>query len=103
MHVCPNSCAKYDFSFSETQQLIERDKLKSEIVPGLKWARRTHNGQAATIKYEYRVVCDTNYYGSKCKKYCKPRNNRFGHYTCNSDGIRVCIPGWTGPSCDKGG
>ena len=90
------------FFFRVTPELIERDKLQGKIVAGLKWEKRTHNGQAAEIQYEYRVVCDTNYYGKECKHYCKPRDDRYGHYNCDSSGSRVCMPGWTGDKCDDG-
>ena len=83
------------------QELIERDKLQGSLNPGVKWQKRTHNGQSATIQYEYRVICDHNYYGQKCNTRCTARNDRFGHYTCDSSGMRVCMPGWTGAECTK--
>ena len=48
----------------------------------------------------YRVVCQTNYYGSTCNVNCEGRDDDLGHYECNSDGDRVCLSGWTGlPNC----
>ena len=47
------------------------------------------------------MICDKNYYNSTCTVLCKPRNDQFGHYTCNSKGQKVCLEGWSGETCDK--
>ena len=43
--------------------------------------------------------CDTcipNYYpAGVCNTFCQPRNDSLGHYTCDSFGRRVCLPGYT--------
>jgi len=67
----------------------------------------------ATIQLSYRVSCSRsnfafpdcteclpNYYGINCDIFCRPRNDSSGHYTCNADGSRTCIPHYTGlPNC----
>ena len=85
-----------------TSQLIDRDKLQSRIVPSINWQSRTHNGATATIEYKFRVVCDKDYYGPKCMDYCRPKDDTYGHYTCDNIGEKVCKPGWTGPHCSAG-
>jgi len=46
------------------------------------------------LKYDFRLVCAEEYYGSDCDILCKPRNDNFGHYTCGGNGEKVCLPGW---------
>ena len=38
--------------------------------------------------------CAEFYYGTKCTKFCRPVNSCAGHYGCQSDGSKVCLPGW---------
>ena len=46
------------------------------------------------LKYDFRLVCSDEYYGTDCDILCKPRNDNFGHYTCGDQGEKVCLPGW---------
>ena len=46
------------------------------------------------LKYDFRLVCADEYYGTDCDILCKPRNDNFGHYTCGEQGEKVCLPGW---------
>ena len=58
------------------------------------------SGIANTVLYfRYGVYCNTHWYGSDCNTECVPVT---GRYTCNSNGGRVCEPGWQGASCDNG-
>lgn len=43
------------------------------------------------------VGCDANFYGSSCNILCVPRDDKQGHYTCNSRGHKVCNVGWIDP------
>ena len=91
------------FNLNEaTRDLIDRVKLQSRIEPSTKWTQRIHYGPTATIKYQFRVVCDRDYYGPKCLDYCKPRNDSFGHFTCDKSGRKICMTGWTGQQCITG-
>uniref|UniRef100_A0A8C5HQB4 Delta-like protein n=1 Tax=Gouania willdenowi TaxID=441366 RepID=A0A8C5HQB4_GOUWI len=53
----------------------------------------------ASIVYTIRVRCDEHYYGNKCNKVCRPRDDYFGHWVCDQMGNRDCMEGWTGPDC----
>lgn len=33
--------------------------------------------------------------------FCKPRDDQFGHYSCDSDGRKICLPGWHGATCEN--
>ncbi|XP_065833094.1 protein jagged-1-like [Oscarella lobularis] len=54
-----------------------------------------------TLSLQWRVRCNTYYYGN-CSVYCKPQDFfLLGHYTCDPQtGQRLCLAGWTGaPQC----
>ena len=59
-------------------------------------------GQSQSLDYEYRVKCDEHYYGDGCANLCRPRDDKFGHYTCSDNGDKICLPGWSGEYCTKG-
>lgn len=80
------------------QVVVERQSL----LPGPQWHNVSHVGAVASITFAFRVLCKQNYYGDTCSKVCVPRDDRLGHYTCDSDGTRVCLPGWKGQYCDEG-
>nr|NP_001071677.1 delta protein [Ciona intestinalis]BAE06370.1 delta protein [Ciona intestinalis] len=46
------------------------------------------------LRYAYRVKCKVHLYGSDCATHCHPRNDVFGHFTCDMHGNKVCMPGW---------
>ena len=54
-----------------------------------------------TFSYRYRVVCDAGYYGPGCSTSCLPRDDKFGHYACDNNGLKICDDGWTGQYCDR--
>ena len=60
-----------------------------------------HNGKNALFEYKIKVECDANYYGVNCAKNCEPRDDLYGHFTCDSDGQRVCLDHWQGEYCDE--
>lgn len=72
------------------------------INPNRQWQRLSHNGPVAQFDYQIRVTCDEHYYGFGCNKFCRPRDEFFGHYTCDSNGNKTCLEGWTGPECNTG-
>uniref|UniRef100_A0A1I8FHT9 Delta-like protein n=1 Tax=Macrostomum lignano TaxID=282301 RepID=A0A1I8FHT9_9PLAT len=47
-------------------------------------------------------TCYTNFYRQDCNTYCVAQNDDVnGHYTCDSNGRRVCMIGWTGADCTQ--
>ncbi|KAG9336604.1 hypothetical protein JZ751_002951 [Albula glossodonta] len=79
--------------------LIERSIRKGMINPGDDRQTIQHNGPVTSFNYTIRVKCDENYYGNKCNKQCRPRDDYFGHYVCDQFGNRGCMEGWMGPDC----
>ena len=56
------------------------------------------------IELRFRVRCEANYYGTDCAHYCVLTDDHSGHYSCDSNGYKVCLSGWTNPgqSCTQG-
>ncbi|XDV42015.1 hypothetical protein PO909_010772 [Leuciscus waleckii] len=84
---------------TDEENLIERHTHASMVNPGDHWQSIRHPGTTAHIEYRLRVRCDENYYGSKCNKQCRPRDDYFGHYRCDPSGNIVCLDGWMGVDC----
>ncbi|KAJ8009230.1 hypothetical protein DPEC_G00086730 [Dallia pectoralis] len=86
---------------NDNELLIERSVHTGMINPGDHWQTIQHDGPVAHLEYRIRVRCDENYYGNKCNKQCRPRDDYFGHYSCEQSGNRVCLKGWMGEDCRK--
>ena len=53
------------------------------------------------VTFIARLRCPSDYYGPQCQKLCKTYDdNVLGHSTCDSDGYRLCLPGWHGLDCN---
>lgn len=65
------------------------------------WTQHADESEYSSIQYDFRVTCDTHYYGKGCADLCRPRDDQFGHYTCSSTGSIVCLSGWQGDYCTK--
>ena len=63
-------------------------------------SRRAYTGVHGNSRIElsFRVQCAANFYGSNCATRCVPRDDSGGHYRCGSNGERICLSGWSGPS-----
>ena len=46
------------------------------------------------IELRFRVQCEAHYYDPDCSRYCVYTDNQNGHYSCDSDGYKVCLDGW---------
>ncbi|XP_076312716.1 protein serrate isoform X4 [Tachypleus tridentatus] len=87
-------------SKSFRDEVIERHMYSGIITPSAEWHQLSHPGTTATINYRIRVTCDPYYYNYTCTKFCRPRHDRFGHYTCSKQGDKICLVGWKGPNCE---
>ncbi len=94
-------CVKIDISGADGK-LIEKASHSGMINPSPQWQKLTHNGPVAQFEYQIRVSCDEHYYGFGCNKFCRPRDEFFGHYTCDYNGNKTCLEGWSGPDCNTG-
>ncbi|XP_054720792.1 protein jagged-1-like [Uloborus diversus] len=82
------------------ERVIERHVFSGVQIPGYEWKLKYHRGRAARFNYKYRVLCSEHYYDYTCAKFCRPRNDMFGHYSCDEQGDKVCLDGWHGPTCE---
>lgn len=85
-----------------TNNIIEEATYSGIIDPSAEWHTLNHRGPRARLTYRVRVKCDTHYYNSTCTKFCRPRNDKFGHFICDVNGDKECIEGWKGSTCDIG-
>ena len=77
--------------------LIDRVIINANLAAGSSISATTYTGfyGKATMRMAVSVRCDTNFYGSNCVRYCAPRDDSTGHYTCDGNGNIVCRSGWT--------
>uniref|UniRef100_A0A8C7UKF1 Delta-like protein n=1 Tax=Oncorhynchus mykiss TaxID=8022 RepID=A0A8C7UKF1_ONCMY len=78
---------------------IEKAVQSGMINPSRQWQSLKHNGPVGQFEYQIRVSCDEHYYGFGCNKFCRPRDDFFGHYNCDHNGNKTCLEGWSGPEC----
>ncbi|XP_076803894.1 uncharacterized protein LOC143447846 [Clavelina lepadiformis] len=102
LHVNENSTNNI-ISTGSSEVLISKLIKSTSLLPATRsdrrWTRPTPYRHLKTeLRYSYRVVCQENLYGPSCSKFCRPRNDVFGHYNCDENGDKVCLPGWTGES-----
>lgn len=72
------------------------------INPEDRWKTLQFNGPVANFEVQIRVKCDENYYSALCNKFCGPRDDFVGHYTCDQNGNKACMEGWMGEECKQG-
>ncbi|CAH1792098.1 unnamed protein product [Owenia fusiformis] len=83
------------------RELISQLAKQASREVGPHWSQKHYHSGSSDLFYRYRVVCDEHYYGNKCTEYCKPRDDKNGHYTCNDEGEKVCLDGYTGAYCNE--
>lgn len=101
------TCILTFFSFppsSDTNNpefLISFIAIQRQMGVGTDWSQNMQTEKQTELRYSYRFICSESYYGESCSKKCSPRDDRFGHYTCNRDGQLSCLPGWKGKYCEE--
>ncbi|CAH0594416.1 unnamed protein product [Chrysodeixis includens] len=91
-----------DFAYPEADAgLIEEAWWSGIVEPSAEWHALQHAGATAAVAYRVRVLCQPNYYNTTCTTFCRPRDDKFGHYSCTAEGDKRCLPGWQGDNCEK--
>ncbi|CAH1637990.1 unnamed protein product [Spodoptera littoralis] len=91
-----------DFEYSDPEAgLVEEAWWSGIVEPSAEWHALQHAGAAAAVAYRVRVLCQPNYYNTTCTTFCRPRDDKFGHYSCTAEGDKRCLPGWQGDNCEK--
>ncbi|XP_053136581.1 protein jagged-2 isoform X1 [Hemicordylus capensis] len=91
----------WDWDNETKAELIERVSFAGMINPEDRWKTLLLNGPVAHFEVQIRVKCDENYYGPQCNKFCSPRDDFVGHYTCDQNGNKACMEGWMGEECKQ--
>ncbi|XP_005987856.1 delta-like protein C isoform X2 [Latimeria chalumnae] len=90
-----------ELSTENPERLISRLATRRRLAVGEDWSQDVHLGEQSELRYSYHVVCDEHYFGESCSDYCRPRDDPFGHYTCDDSGNRICLSGWRGEYCSE--
>ena len=81
-------CYRYDFVTGIINR--ERGQFVSTATPG--------KNNIVSLALRIRVVCKENYNGSDCgNMICEPQDDSTGHFTCDINGNKVCLPGYQNP------
>ncbi|KAI5634562.1 EGF-like domain-containing protein [Phthorimaea operculella] len=91
----------HNYTDPDESGLIEEAWWSGIVEPGAEWHALRHAGSAASLAYRVRVTCQPNYYNATCTTFCRPRDDKFGHYSCSPQGDKRCLPGWQGDNCEK--
>lgn len=86
----------------QEELLIERVSHAGMVNPEDRWKSLHFSGHVAQLELQFRVRCAENYYSPACNKFCRPRNDFFGHYSCDQYGNKACMDGWMGRECKEG-
>ncbi|CAL8354113.1 unnamed protein product [Lota lota] len=96
------SAEQVDSLSTENQNhLMSRLAARSSLAVGEGWSQDSHLDDLSSVHFSYRAVCDPYYHGQACANYCRPRDDSFGHHSCNVTGDKMCLAGWDGDYCDK--
>lgn len=86
---------------SNPELLISFFAIQRQLGVGTAWTQDMQTGKQSELRYSFRFICNDSYYGESCSKKCTPRDDRFGHYTCNREGQLSCLAGWKGKYCEE--
>ncbi|KAJ7989113.1 hypothetical protein DPEC_G00316160 [Dallia pectoralis] len=81
--------------------LISYFAIQRKLDVGEEWTLDVQSVGQTELRYSYRFICNDKYYGDSCSKICAPRDDRFGHYTCSTNGQISCLLGWKGKYCEE--
>ena len=79
-------------------------EVNAEFTP-IESYNGTNTINRVVLNMRFRVMCQQDYYGADCTRFCQPKNDSVnGYYTCNSDGSFQCREGFRNPSnnCTEG-
>ncbi|KAK3099642.1 hypothetical protein FSP39_007401 [Pinctada imbricata] len=96
-----NHDANNNVSATDRSQRILRIFVVDDLKPSSNWIFKDLRVNQSHVWFKYRVVCEEFYYGPSCEVFCRDRDDRFGHYVCNENGTKTCLPGWDGYFCQQ--
>ena len=93
-----------DIDDSSPDDLVDTFTINAMLQVQRRFSRRTFRGNNgyARITLRFDVDCAENYYTDDCSTFCMAQDNEMGHYTCDGQGNRVCLEGFSGSNCGAG-
>ena len=84
----------------DSPDLIETFTIKRDLSPGNSVGKLRYTGVygVANMDLSFTLRCAANFHGSECTVFCAPVDDATGHYTCDANGGKVCLQGWTNPA-----
>lgn len=104
------SIMRLDEKTSELRQIDKHVHFDSNLLPrpaasnltaDAQWTYKLSVQSFSRLLYRFRITCSPNYYGDECSRFCRQRDDLFGHYSCDRDGQQICMDGWQGEQCDR--
>ncbi len=95
--------SQLNFALPLSNPVIDEFYYDGSVVPIVDVIPLTGEHSIAQIIVQMFYRCAINFYGSSCATYCQERDDDRGHYSCASDGSRLCLDGYTDPTtnCTK--
>ncbi|CAH8537941.1 unnamed protein product [Schistosoma rodhaini] len=100
----------YDLVNRNEKYLIDRAKHRDLLRPLISstkplnlstdWHQVTISTQYSGYTFCIQLTCELNHYGNDCTKVCQVNENHT-KFKCDSNGDKLCEPGWSGIECDK--
>ena len=86
-----------------TSDLVTRFYIEISATAGLEFTSTQEYGENSVglLGASYRVSCTEDFYSPDCSVFCRARDDAQGHYTCDSQGNRVCLSGNCSPETDE--
>ena len=78
-------------SLIEKIYIYEETSVNSEISASA--TSYSGLGSSGELTAQFQVICTPNHYGSDCSTFCQ--NGTGDNFTCDENGSRVCLAGWT--------
>lgn len=97
--------AVIDIDTSSSDDLVDTFTINASLQVGDQYTSPRTNistNRYARITLSFRVMCADNYYRQDCSTFCLSQDNETGHYTCDKEGNKVCLEGFSGSNCDRG-
>jgi hypothetical protein len=95
--------SQLDFALPLSNPVIDEFYYDGSVAPIVDTIPLTGEHGIAQIIIQMFYRCAMNFYGSSCAIHCQERDDDTGHYSCASDGSRLCLDGYTDPTtnCTK--
>ena len=74
--------------------------VSDQFTASMTFQGSTTQTSTISMTFRFRVMCAANYFSLDCTVFCEGRNDSLGHFTCDANGDKVCLNGYTNPATD---